>query len=169
MISSFGNGELEFPSYASLDEAGMLVIEQSNAEFYNMKASMGLEELGILESTGSVMVYEDNKVKSFFEKIIAWIKARFEDIKKFFEAALKKFKAMVEKFKKKLVKSKIDALKNKVKYLKPKSYGKTYDYSGYMDILKKAGPVWGAVNKYDEDLIKVVGTLYNGIGYALVP
>lgn len=47
------------PSFASLAEATMYVVEANEIHFNNMMKSIGLHELAVFESTGSVLLYED--------------------------------------------------------------------------------------------------------------
>ena len=47
----------DIPSYASLDEAAILVAEANNAMFDALKREIGLQELGIFESTGNFVSY----------------------------------------------------------------------------------------------------------------
>lgn len=46
------------PSFASLAEATMYVVEANEIHFNNMMKSIGLHELAVFESTGSVLLYE---------------------------------------------------------------------------------------------------------------
>lgn len=75
------------PAFASLAESAYYIIEANEKDFTEMIKSIGIKELGIFESTGSVLLYEENsaeseeateKKESWITKVVARVKALFE-------------------------------------------------------------------------------------------
>ena len=106
----------DIPSYASIEEATILVAEANNAMFDSLKREIGLQELGVFETTGNFISYvieegetagdeakEEkkggfvNKGKEIAGKIIALIKAAAAKVKGLFEAAMKKINEVTAK------------------------------------------------------------------------
>lgn len=149
------------PAYASLDEAALYVIERSESDFNEMMKHIGLTELGVLESTGSQMVYEGGNLKGLIDKIVEWLKQRWADIQGLFNKALNFFKQKAEEFKTKTQDKKFDKLKKKVDLLKDKEYGKTYEYSQFENIANGTGALWDALNKFQKGINDLQATFMN--------
>lgn len=149
------------PAYASLDEAALYVIERGELEFNEMMRHIGLTELGVLETTGTQMVYEETKLKSLIDTIVGWLKQRWADITGLFNKALNFFKQKSDEFKKKTQDKKLDKLKKKVEFLKDKEYGKTYEYSQFENIVNGTGVLWDALNKFEKGINDLQATFMN--------
>ena len=109
----------DIPSYASIEEATILVAEANNAMFDSLKREIGLQELGVFETTGNFISYvieegetageeakEEkksfidkgkeiaggtvNKGKELAKKFIELVKKALGKIKGLFESAMKK-------------------------------------------------------------------------------
>lgn len=99
----------DIPSYASCTEATILVAEANNALFDSLKKEIGLQELGVFESTGNFISYvieegeetggeepkEEKKSlidkgKAVVGKIIEFIKAAAAKVKGLFEQIMRK-------------------------------------------------------------------------------
>ena len=60
------------PSYATIDEGALLLIEESNKTFNGILQSVGIAELQSFEESGDVVVYEagGEKIKTIINTII---------------------------------------------------------------------------------------------------
>ena len=122
---SFKDVELDMsdiPSYASLDEATLYVMEANTVLFNNLKREIGLNELGIFETTGCTVSYvveanegEEgsksglvdkakaaggavvNKSVDLAQKVLKFIEAIGAKIKGLFEAAMRKIGELTAK------------------------------------------------------------------------
>ena len=52
------------PSYASMNEAVFYILEENERNFSQMIQNIGLKELAVYESTGSVLLYEADSAES---------------------------------------------------------------------------------------------------------
>ena len=86
-----------FPSFVPFNEAVYYVLEANEKDFTQLLTDIGLHELAIFESTGSIILYEDNsnekkestnKIKEFCQRAWARIKALFERILNQISAAI---------------------------------------------------------------------------------
>lgn len=99
----------DYPSYASLDEAVLCVVEANEIMFNNLKRNIGLTELGIFESTGNTIEYttemkrvptqdkvvnKGGDLKAAVLKVLASVAAR---VKGLFEAALRRLSELTAK------------------------------------------------------------------------
>lgn len=111
----------DIPSYATLDEAVLYVAEANNALFNELKREIGLNELGIFETTGNTISYvveagEEgenkeglvdkakaaggaavNKGKALVDRIIKLIEAAAAKLKGLFEAGMRKISELAAK------------------------------------------------------------------------
>ena len=108
----------DIPSYASLDEAVLYVAEANESLFNNLKREIGLNELGVFETTGNTISYvveageekeglKDkakaaggaavNKGKALVDKIVKIIEAAAAKIKGLFEAGMRKINELTTK------------------------------------------------------------------------
>ena len=89
------------PSYASIDEAYFYLQEATEENWNNFTRDLGLYELGVLESTGSEVVYEAGSeaaakkaaglgsvIKKALESFKGWIENVLQTIQKFFATLL---------------------------------------------------------------------------------
>lgn len=81
------------PSYVtSLTEAAMFVSESIENDYNRMFESIGVNELAVYESTGSMIVYEDGENgktgPSFKDRILQWLQGVWGKIKGFFEKVI---------------------------------------------------------------------------------
>jgi hypothetical protein len=112
----------DIPSYASLDEATLYVLEANTVLFNNLKREIGLNELGIFETTGCTVSYvveanegEEgsksglvdkakaaggtvvNKSVDLAQKVLKFIEVIGAKIKGLFEAAMRKISELTAK------------------------------------------------------------------------
>jgi hypothetical protein len=113
----------DIPSYASLDEATLYVLEANTVLFNNLKREIGLNELGVFETTGNTISYvveanegEEgeskpglvdkaktaggavvNKGADLVNKVIKLIEAAAAKIKGLFEAGMRKIGELTAK------------------------------------------------------------------------
>lgn len=140
------------PAYASLDESALYVIERSESDFAEMMKQIGLKELGVLESTGTQIVYEGANMKELVGKIVKWLQDRWADIHGLFNKALNFFKGKAEEFKTKMRNKKVDGLKKRAEKLVDKDFGKTYEYTDFDAIVEGTGALWTAVDKFSKGI-----------------
>jgi hypothetical protein len=139
------------PSYASIDESALYVIEASERDFNSMMRNIGLNELGILEATGKPIVYEAGKISTVIDAAIEFLKKLWSGIEGMFNKFLHAMKAGCDKFKLMLDKA-THASKEKAKNLKDGRYGMTYSYKNMDEVIDGKGPLWKAINTYDNSL-----------------
>jgi len=121
-----------FPSYVSLSESLNYVLEANEKDFTTLIENIGIKELAVFESTGSVVLYEegdenDDEVKeekfNFIEK--AWAR-----VKAFFEKILNQIKATITNILNKKINRKKEDLAKAVAKMNDGYEVKTYTYSG---------------------------------------
>lgn len=149
------------PANVSIAEASLYVIEHSEGEFCNIIKSIGLGELAHLESTGTVITNEAS-IKDIFDKIIDWLKEKWGSVKELFERALTAIMNTIDSFKKKISTKEFEGFKKKASLIKEKDkdgnikvYGKTYEYTKLDEMINTAGPVWEALNKFNEKIHQI--------------
>lgn len=146
------------PDYAFPSEYGSYLVLNTEATFNEMMQSIGIEELHSFEENGAVVLEADEDAKATekkVNKVVEWLKARWEDIKGLFDKFLKMIKELVGKAKKKIsdligsatnkkvVVDMLSRLKHTGKDGKEKIYGKTFEYGeGYEDIISKDHDLW---------------------------
>lgn len=140
------------PAYASLDEAALYVIERSESDFNEMMKQIGLKELGVLETTGTQVVYEGAKLKELVATIVKWLQDRWADVQGLFNKALNFFKGKVEEFKTRTQGKKLADLKARANKLVDKEFGKTYEYASFNEIVEGSGSLWSAVNSFQKGI-----------------
>lgn len=79
------------PSYAPFCETYFYLQEATEKDYNQLMFDIGIQELGVLEATGSEIIYEadEEKAASVKDKIIAFIKAQWEKVKGAFDKMLK--------------------------------------------------------------------------------
>ena len=106
----------DIPSYASLDEAALYVVEASNILFDNLKREIGIDELGTFEVTGNTISYVEeageegaaeekkeenkgsvNKSGALKERVVKVLEAFAAKIKGVFELTLRKLSELTAK------------------------------------------------------------------------
>lgn len=140
----------DIPSYASVSEAVLYVLEANEKNYNELKQEIGLSELGFFEANGTHVVYEaedetakddeksedkkdekkDEKSKvKIKDKIINLISAAWAKIKGLFETVIRKISELVTSASNKIGKKnfKLETLKNGAYTIK-KFELKTYDY-----------------------------------------
>lgn len=127
------------PSYASLNESYFYLQEATENDWNRMMQDIGVLELGILESTGSDVVYEAGENSEVAEeksnKLVEFVKSAWERIKGAFDTLLQRISAAVkqardkfnEKFGNKLYQNISNRLSGETDG-KETSYGEIYDY-----------------------------------------
>ena len=91
-----------FPEYFDLNECALICLERSESDYNQLMQSIGINEVQTVAETGSIVIYEEGKIKSIVEQIIAWFKARMEDAKRLFQTCMDKINAKITEFKKKI-------------------------------------------------------------------
>ena len=79
------------PSYAPFCETYFYLQEATEKDYNQLMFDIGIQELGVLEATGSEIIYEadEEKAASVKDKIIDFIKAQWEKVKGAFDKMLK--------------------------------------------------------------------------------
>jgi hypothetical protein len=147
------------PSYASVNEGYLYVIEASEKDFYSMMKTIGLDELGILEATGKPAIYEAGKISAVIDNAIGFLKKLWANLKGMFTKVLSTLKTSCIKFKKwwdhdgDVIHLFINTIaKSKSKKLIDGSFGMLYSYENMDEIIHGKGVLWKAVNSYDDTL-----------------
>lgn len=145
------------PSYATIDEGALLLIEESNKTFNGILQSVGIAELQSFEESGDVVVYEagGEKIKTIINKIVEWLKKTFEEFKGWLDKQLSKMQTKVNEFKDKVKDKRTDRLSkmaarlvDKDKEGKVKTFGKTYEYKNLEAMMNVNGTVWKDIIGY---------------------
>lgn len=139
------------PSWASLEESSLFLIENAEKEYNAMMASIGIQEY--TEAVQGKVVSEADegfgaKVKGLANKLIDWLKARWNQIKGLFDKAAKAINNQIDKFHQKIGDRRLDKLPAKVANLKDKTFGKTYAYPEFAKISGDGGTPFRAVEVY---------------------
>ena len=132
------------PSYAPFCESYLYLQESTEADWNELARSIGIQELGVLEATGSEIVYEANEgeegteaKQSVITKLVDFIKKQWEKVKGAFDDLLKKIQAKMAQAKEKFKGNTISKIKKKLnegnvtrlyKDGSAKELGKFYDY-----------------------------------------
>lgn len=100
-IANAGVARDIIPSYAPMCEAYFYLQEATEKEWNNFKYNLGIYELGVLESTGAEIIYEEGSEEAPKNKIAELFKSAWERIKGLFDAALKKISEVINGLKNK--------------------------------------------------------------------
>lgn len=102
------------PSYATIDEAYFFLQEATENDWNMFTKDLGIYELGVLEATGSEVVYEadGDAAEKKSNGLIAFIKKRLEDFRGFIQGILQKLQAKINKAKEKLTNKVLAKVKN---------------------------------------------------------
>lgn len=133
------------PSYAPFCETYLYLQESTEADWNALMFDLGIRELGVLEATGTSMVYEaedgeatENK-KNVIDKIVEFIKKQWEKVKGAFDKLIKKIQEKMAAAKEKFnadtiakIKKNLAAgrLKETDKNGVVRTFGKFADYAG---------------------------------------
>lgn len=148
------------PTYASVEESALYVIESMESNFNAMMESVGIEELQTFEESGDILLEAEHKNK-VIDSIVTWLKETWEKVRGLFEKALKAIKDQIDKTVSKVGKASKDKCKKMADRLKAdKVYGKGFEWSGFADIIEGNGEIWNAVRGF-EDAITGVKADYN--------
>ena len=87
------------PSFASMNEAVFYVLEENENNFSQMIRSLGLRELAVFESTGSVLLYEadSEEAKAADGEKVGFVAKAWANIRAVFEALMKKLGELADK------------------------------------------------------------------------
>lgn len=147
------------PAFASLNESAYYVVEAIERDFTELIKSIGIHELGIFESTGSVLLYEkeSEEAKEVNEKKEGFLVSVWSKVKAIFEKFLTKIKEIYTNYLEKAgnkIKDKA-ALEKNISNLKDNFSVKTYKYDGLQQVLEKnvsnLATVASDPTKYEED------------------
>ena len=144
------------PSYASIEEATMYLIEATETDYNQMMASIGVDDLMQIKESGyTVAVNEAGKIKGVIDKIIAWFKAQWEKVKGLFGKALEFFQKQVDKFHDKISEARLKNIENKIANMKAdKKFGKTYEYKQYQAEMDGHGTIFSNLISLDSALYR---------------
>lgn len=134
------------PSFATLTESVFYIVEANEIDFNNMMQKIGITELGLFESTGSVLLYEQDseEAKTAEEAKDNFAAGFLTRIKTLFENALRKIGNMIKSFvanitvafgKKALAKENKDAFKEFIPTMDDKYTVSRYPWEGLKKIL----------------------------------
>lgn len=153
------------PSYAAPHEVGLYLAVETERSFNEMMQSIGIEELHSFEENGVVVLEADaaeaSKEKKA-NKIIQWIKDRWEDLKKLFDQALKGIQNLIETAKKKIAallgsaKNKesivkiVDRLKETKKDGSKIYFGKDYQWTEFDSVCKGQSIINHSTKAYED-------------------
>lgn len=87
------------PSYASMNEAVFYILEDNERNFSQMIRNIGLKELAVYESTGSVLLYEadSEEAKAAAGEKVNFVAKAWANIRAAFEALIKKIVELAKK------------------------------------------------------------------------
>lgn len=139
------------PSYASVDEGFLYVIEASEKDFYSMMKTIGLDELGILETTGKPVIYEAGKISAIIDSAIGFLKKLWANMEGMFNKFLHATKTSCDKFKI-FLDNDMHPCREKAKHLKDGKYGMMYSYKNMDEVIDGKGSLWKAIDTYDNSL-----------------
>lgn len=111
-------------------EAGMHLVAESEYNYNKIMKAVALDELYVLESTGSEMVYESGRISGFLNKVKEFFKKLWEKVKGIFA----KFIAMINSY----AQSDKDFVK-KYKPILTKIDPKNFSYKGFVFTVDKGG------------------------------
>lgn len=138
------------PSYAPFCETYLYLQEATERDYNQLMFDIGLSELGVLEATGVEVVYEQDEEKgqSFKDKVVKFVKERWEAVKAAFDKLLKTLQEKMANAKAKFTQKAIDKIKYRLKETDKdgvvKSYGKFYAYDKLDTVIKmNAGELAG--------------------------
>lgn len=104
-----------YSEYTSVMEDTMYAYAESERAWMEMMQGVALQELAVLESTGSEMIYEAADIKGFFDKVINWFKGLWSKIAGIFSkfitqigARLSDDKKFVEKYRNTVLKGQVN-------------------------------------------------------------
>ena len=156
------------PIYASQDEMGLHIALEAEKSFNEMLESAGIAELHEFEESGVVTEAKSGSLKDAF---LGWLNKVWEAIKKAYDTVLEFVKKHTDKVREKL--SEIAAkdkaafvkraglLNEKGKDGKKKNFGKAHTWDGFNDVINSRGPVWKAINVYDNAVSKLPAVDYS--------
>src|SRR5574344_549490 len=137
------------PSYASVDEACLYVIEAFEEDFNKLSQEIGLKELGVMEATGKEMVYDEAAITEATNKITDVAKKACGNVKQLFNNTLLNIKKITTGAKSKIAGTRsFDAIKKSVDLAKDKKYGTIHTFPKLAEVAGSKGPIWSAVNTY---------------------
>lgn len=134
------------PSFATLTESVFYIVEANEIDFNNMMQKIGITELGLFESTGSVLLYEQDseEAKTAEEAKDNFAAGFFTRIKTLFENALRKIGNLIKSFitkitlafgKKALAKENLEKFKQFIPTMDDKYTVSRYPWEGLRDFL----------------------------------
>ena len=87
------------PAFASVNESVYYVLEDNEKNFSEMIQKIGLNELAVYESTGSVILYEDKseEAKAATGEKVNFVTKAGENIRAFFAKIMQKISELIQK------------------------------------------------------------------------
>ena len=146
------------PSYTTIDESYLLLIESAENDFNVMMANIAIDECYSINGNGALLESGDSKVKGIINSIVNWIKARWADLQNVFNKAMDAIHKKVDEFNSKVAKSTLKWIPKKLDKLKDKSYGKTYEYPNFDSLSSDGGSVFAAVRVYSDNVLKTLSS-----------
>lgn len=143
------------PSYITVDESYLLLIESAELDFNNMMTNIAIGEFCTI-TNNNLITESEGKIKGFINSVIDWIKARWEDIQRVFNKFMDKIRVKVDEFTSKVAKSTLKWIPKKIDALKDKNFGTTYEYPDFENLSTTGGPVFDAVRSYSDNILKVL-------------
>lgn len=149
------------PSYASLNESYLYLIENAEVSYNAMMADIGVQEY--TEAVQGKVVSEADegfgaKVKNLANKLVEWLKARWKNIKDLFDKAMEKINTKFDEIKRKIGDRRLNKIPAKISNLKDKNYGKTYEYPHLDEVSSDGGAIFNAVKAYGENVSAQLGS-----------
>ena len=118
------------PDYCmTFSESASYVIEYADSEYNKLFKAVGIEELAVMESTGSQIIYEGVNLKELKDKVVAFFKKVWQAIKDLYTRIIGWFIARTKEGKEKIGNLSKEEIE---KYLAAdKSYGKVTNWNAF--------------------------------------
>ena len=123
-------------SCISFSESAMYVADAAQRYFNEFYEQIGIEELAIFESTGSVVVYEGARLQAFKEAVAKI----FENIWKAIKSAYEKIMAKIDEIRRKMAQKYLKVTAADVKAIPDEKFNNTlgkFKYQKYKDVEKE--------------------------------
>ena len=137
------------PSSATLAEESYYVLQSIEEDYNQMMKEMALNELGVLESTGEAVVYEDAVLTEATDKVAGFTGKNYGKVKAMYEKFLTDQKGKVDTIKSKIPEGKIKkAAVSCLDGIADKEYAKSYSYANLESAKSgnSGNKIWKGIN-----------------------
>jgi hypothetical protein len=117
------------PASATLAEASYYVLESIERDYNDLMRGLALNELGVLEATGSEVVYEGDVLTEATEKVASFTEKNYGKVKGMYEKFLTDQKSKVDSLKSKIPDKTKKVVAANISGIADKEYAKSYSYA----------------------------------------